>query len=295
MEFSFLLIQVLNGLAFSLLLFFAAAGLSIVFGMMNLANLAHGGFYMLGGYIALAVIGATDSYWVALILAPIALAIVGGIIEIGFLRALYQRDHLDQVLLTLGFAYLIWDGANWIWGGDPYFIRAPRGLEGGFSIAGQSYPVYRLGVLVAGLALAAALLWTEARTRIGAIIRAGVTDPDMLRAMGINVPLVFTLVFCFGAALAGLGGVVGGPIIGLYREVDFEILMLAIVVVVVGGLGSLKGTLASAILIGMIDSFGKVYFPELSLVSIFIIMAAVLLLRPAGLFGIQRSIIAGAG
>ena len=290
---SYFILQLLNAFSFSLLLFFAAAGLSISFGLLNLANLAHGGFYMLGGYVALATLAATKSFVLALIVAPIVLALIGVVIEIGFLRRLYQRDHLDQVLLTLGFAYLIWDLANWIWGGNPYLLPAPEQFAGNTKIMGLDYPVYRIVVLVGGLVLAAVLLWIEAKTRIGAIIRAGVSDPEMLRAMGVNVGLVFTLMFCFGAALAGLGGVVGGPIIGLYRDVDFEILMLATIVVVVGGLGSLRGTFYSCLLVGLIDSFGKVYFPEFALVSMFIVMAAVLLVRPAGLFGVQRSIHSG--
>lgn len=289
----YLLVQLLNGLSFSLLLFFAAAGLSISFGLLNLTNLAHGGFYMLGGYVALTVMAVTKNFWLALIVAPILLAALGAVMELGFLRRLYRRDHLDQVLLTLGFAYLIWDVANWIWGGDPYLLTPPAGLDSMFQIFDINYPVYRVALLGAGLALAAALLWVESGTRIGAIIRAGVSDPDMLRAMGVNVSLVFTLTFCFSAALAGLGGVVGGPIIGLYRDVDFEVLMLATVVVVVGGLGSLRGTLASCLLIGILDSFGKIYFPDFSLVSVFIVMVVVLLVRPTGLFGVQRSHVVG--
>ncbi len=291
---SFLAVQFLNGLAFSLLLFFAAAGLSISFGLLNLANLAHGGFYMLGSYVALAVYAATQSFTLALVVAPLVLAVVGMIIELGFLRHLYQRDHLDQVLLTLGFAYVIWDVANWIWGGAAYLLSPPELLSGKIQVMGRDYPVYRVAVLGGGLVMAAILLWIEAKTKIGAVIRAGVSDPQMLRAMGVNVGLVFTVAFCFGAALAGLGGVVGGPIIGLYRDVDFEILMLATIVVVVGGLGSLRGTFVSCLLVGLIDSFGKVYFPDFALVSMFIVMAVVLLVRPAGLFGVQRSILSGA-
>jgi len=291
---SFFLLQSLNALAFSMLLFVAAAGLSISFGLLNLANLAHGGFYMLGGYIALATLASTQSFLLALVVAPIVLAIVGGAIEFGFLRRLYQRDHLDQVLLTMGFAYVIWDLANWIWGGTPYLLTPPASLSETSSIAGHNYPTYRIAVMFGGFLLAAVLLWVEARTRIGAIIRAGVSDPQMLRAMGVNVGLVFTLTFAFGAALAGLAGVVGGPIIGLYRDVDFEMLMLTIIVVVVGGLGSLRGTFVSCLLIGFIDSFGKVYFPDIALVTVYLVMAAVLLVRPAGLFGVQRSTLGGA-
>ena len=291
---SFFVIQTLNALAFSMLLFFAACGLSISFGLLNLANLAHGGFYMLGGYIALATLALTKSFALALLVAGISVGCLGLIIERGFLRPLYQRDHLDQVLLTLGFAYVIWDLANWIWGGNPYLVAPPVAFAGSIRILGHEYPAYRIAVLVAGIALAAVLLWVEAHTRIGAIIRAGVSDPQMLRAMGVNVGMVFTLTFAFGAALAGLGGVVGGPIIGLYRDVDFEILMLAIVVVVVGGLGSLRGTFASCLLIGFMDSFGKVYFPDYSLVTVFVVMALVLLVRPTGLFGLQRAAVAGA-
>jgi branched-chain amino acid transport system permease protein len=287
---SFFVIQLLNGFAFSLLLFFAAAGLSISFGLLNIANLAHGGFYMLGGYIALTVLALTKSFVLALIVAPVVLALVGGVLELAFLRPLYQRDHLEQVLLTLGFAYFIWDFSNWVWGGDTYLLSPPAALNGSAIILGLKYPIYRIAVLIGGLVLAGALLWIEAKTRIGAIIRAGVSDPQMLRAMGINVGLVFTLTFCFGAGLAGLAGVVGGPIIGLYRDVDFSILMLAMIVVVVGGLGSLRGTFLSCLLVGLVDSFGDVYFPNFSLVTMFLVMAAVLLLRPAGLFGVQRAL-----
>lgn len=289
----YFVVQLLNGVSFSLLLFFAAAGLSISFGLLNLANLAHGGFYMLGGYIALTVLSATRNFWLALFIAPILLAILGAVIELGFLRKLYRRDHLDQVLLTLGFAYLIWDVSNWIWGGDPYLLDPPKVFSSTFTLLGIQYPVYRVAVLFAGLTMAVALIWVEAKTRIGAVIRAGVSDPQMLRAMGVNVGFVFTLTFCFGAALAGLGGVVGGPIIGLYRDVDFEVLMLATVVVVVGGLGSLRGTLVASLLVGILDSFGKVYFPDFALVSIFIVMVVVLLVKPAGLFGVQRSHVTG--
>lgn len=286
-------LQVLNALAFSMLLFFVAAGLSVSFGLLNLANLAHGGFYMLGGYVALAVLGWSHSFLLALIVAPLALALLGAVIEIGFLRSLYQRDHLDQVLLTLGVAYLIWDFANWIWGGEPYMLRAPQLFDGEISVLGRPYPSYRVALLLGGLALAGALMWAEAKTRYGAIIRAGVSDPMMLRAMGINVGRVFTITFCVGAALAALGGVVGGPVIGLYRDVDFEILMLATVVVIVGGLGSLRGTFVSSILIGFVESFGIVYFPEVAMVSLFLVMALVLIFRPAGLFGVHRSILSG--
>jgi len=289
---SFLILQGLNALAFSLLLFFAASGLSISFGLLNMANLAHGGFYMLGGYIALAVLGATKSFVLALLLAPLVLGAFGGLIEVGFFRPLYKRDHLDQLLLSLGFAYLIWDVSNWIWGGASYLLPAPDLLKGSIPILGQPYPAYRIAILVGGLILAGFLLWIEAGTRIGAIIRAGVTDPQMLRAMGINVGLVFTSVFAFGAALAALAGVVGGPIVGLYRDVDFDILMLAVIVVLVGGLGSLRGTFFSSILVGVIDSLGKVYFPNFALVTMFIVMAIVLLLRPSGLFGVNRNLVA---
>jgi branched-chain amino acid transport system permease protein len=289
-SFSVSVIQILNGLSFSLLLFLTSAGLSISFGLLNLANLAHGGFYMLGGYFALALLARNFGFWFALFGAPLLVGLIGLFIEIFLLRAVYRRDHLDQVLLTIGIAYFIWDFANWTWGGTPYFLSIPRSLDYSISIFGRGYPMYRLFVLLAGLLLACLLIWVEAGTRIGSVIRAGVTDPEMLRAMGINVTLVFSLVFSFGALLAGFGGVIGGPIIGLYPGVDFEILMLAVAVVVVGGLGSLRGTLLSSILIGMVDSLGRVYFPEFSLVMIFGLMGLVLLVRPSGLFGVDRGI-----
>lgn len=289
-QLSFVVLQLLNGLSFSLLLFLAAAGLSITFGLMNLANLAHGAFYMFGGYLALGVVGAAGSFWLALGAVPLAIGALGALLEVGFLKPVYRRDHLDQVLLTFGFAYVFWDLANWIWGVDIYFLDVPSALAGSVSVLGRPYPLYRVVILAGGLVLAAALLVLEKRTRVGAILRAGVTDPEMLAAMGINVPVVFTVVFAFGAALAGLSGVVAGPIIGLYRGVDFEILLLAVTVVIVGGLGSLGGTFLSSLLIGMLDSLGRVYFPEFALASIFIIMAAVLLIRPSGLSGLERAV-----
>jgi branched-chain amino acid transport system permease protein len=283
-----LTLQVVNSLSFSLLLFLVAAGLSITFGLMNVANMAHGSFYMLGGYLAFTLLSAGINFWAVLFIVPLLVALVGGVLEIGLLQPVYRRDHLDQVLLTIGIAYVFSDMTDWIWGQSLHLVSPPKSLSGSIDILGQPYPFYRIAVLIGGASIACILLWVEARTKLGAVLRAGVSDPDMLSAVGINVSLAFTLAFAFGVALAALAGVVAGPIFGLYRGVDFDVLMLAIIVVVVGGLGPLRGTLISSIIIGTIDNFTKVYLPDLSLVSMFLIMAAVLIFKPTGLSGFKR-------
>jgi branched-chain amino acid transport system permease protein len=283
-----LTLQVVNSLSFSLLLFLIAAGLSITFGLMNVANMAHGSFYMLGGYLAFTLLSAGINFWAVLFIVPLLVALVGGVLEIGLLQPVYRRDHLDQVLLTIGIAYVFSDMTDWIWGQSLHLFSPPKSLSGSIDILGQPYPFYRIAVLIGGAVIACILLWVEARTKLGAVLRAGVSDPDMLSAVGINVSLAFTLAFALGVALAALAGVVAGPIFGLYRGVDFDVLMLAIIVVVVGGLGPLRGTLLSSIIIGTIDNFTKVYLPDLSLVSMFLIMAAVLIFKPTGLSGFKR-------
>ncbi len=277
--------QLLNGLAYGMLLFLLASGLSLIFGIMDILNLAHGSLYMLGAYVAFSISRHLGSYWLALILAPIVVGIIALILEVGLIRPIYARGHLNQVLLTFGLSYVFSDVARWIWGADIHTLTPPEGLSGSMVILGQTFPRYRLVVVVFGLVIAF-LLWAfQAKTRWGSILRAGVSDKEMVSGLGINIQLVFTLVFAMGAVLAALGGIAAGPILGVYPGMDAETLIYALIVVVVGGLGSFMATLGSSILIGLADTFGKIWFPKFDMFIIFGIMVIVLLVKPSGLFG----------
>ncbi len=284
-----LLPQLVNGLVLGLLLFLIAAGFSLIFGLMNVVNLAHGSFLLFGAYIGLTVIRATGNFWLALIVAPIVTGALGLVVEVTLLRKTYQRGHLIQVLLTLGLALIAADLMRWTFGAYVESIDAPALLDGLASVFGQfEIPVYRLAIIVFGLVMAAGMWLVLERTRLGAIVRAGVQDGEMVGALGINIERVVAGVFVFGTALAGVSGVLAAPVLSIYPGLDFEFLILAMVVVVVGGMGSLKGAFWGALLVGMTDVLGKAYFPEFSLFAIFLIMAVVLLVRPQGLFGIRE-------
>jgi branched-chain amino acid transport system permease protein len=288
MDLSSLVIQTLNGISYGLLLFLLAAGLSLIFGLMGIVNLAHGSYYMLGAYLGLAVIRETDNFLLGLLGAGVALALLGVIMERFFFRKLYKRE-LDQVLLTFGFAYLFLDIAKWVWGGVPRSLPKPSFLEGSIQILGEAFPLYRLGMILIGL-LIAFLLWLFLeKTRTGIIIRAGVDDKEMVSGLGINIQMYFSGIFALGAFLAALGGVIGGPIIGAYPGLDFEILVLALAVVVVGGLGTLKGAFLGSLLIGFTETFGKVFFPNFAMFTIYVTMALILIFKPSGLLGKEES------
>jgi branched-subunit amino acid ABC-type transport system permease component len=277
--------QALNGLSFGALLFILASGLSLVFGMMDVVNLAHGAFYMLGAYVALSVVQLTGSFWVAMLAAPLALALVGLVIEPLLLRRLRGR-HLDQVLLTIGVALVIVDVIGLLWGREVRSLSAPPGLDGSVTLIGGVYPVYRLFVIAFGVVLAAAMAVVYRRTRIGMLIRAGVEDAQMLGALGIDTDRLFASTFATGAALAGLAGVIAAPVFGIQPGMDTDPgLLYSLVVVVVGGLGTLSGAVAGSLLIGPADTFGKVLFQDVALAVIFAIVALVLLLKPTGLLG----------
>lgn len=282
---SILAMQLLNGLAYGMLLFLLAAGLSLIFGIMDILNLAHGSFYMLGAYIAFSIAQALNNFWLALVLAPLVVGLISMILEAGLLRLSYSRGHLTQVLLTFGLAYVFNDLVRWIWGADIRSLTPPPIISGSLEIMGQTFPRYRVFVVFFGLLIALLLWYFQEKTRWGAIIRAGVSDKEMVSGLGINIRLVFTLIFALGGVLAGLSGVTAGPILGLFPGMDFETLIFALIVVVVGGLGSFTATFGGAIIIGLADTFGKVWFPEASLFLIFAIMAVVLLVKPQGLFG----------
>jgi branched-chain amino acid transport system permease protein len=285
------LLQALNGISFGALLFILAAGLSLIFGMMDVVNLAHGAFYMLGAYVALSVVRATGSFWAALVCVPLALGVLGLVIEPLLLRRLRGR-HLDQVLITVGVALVITDLIRLVpdWGAEVRSLPPPAELAGSVAILGNVYPVYRLFVIAFGVTLAVVLSAIHRRTRAGALIRAGVDDAQMLAALGVNTDRLFAVTYAIGAALAGLAGVVAAPVFGLQPGMDVDALVLSLIVVVVGGLGTLSGAQAGAALVGPADTFGKVLVPQFALFLIFAIMALVLLFRPSGLLGRIRVI-----
>ncbi len=277
--------QALNGLAYGALLFLLSVGLTLIFGMLDVINLAHGSFYMLGAYAGLAMIAGTGSFWLALVAAPLVLAAIGTLLERVCLRRLYARPPLDQVLLTFGLIYLFEDLVKWTWGGRIRSIPAPSSLAGSVTLLGATIPSYRLFVIAFGLVMALALWLLIEQTRLGAVIRAGVFDAEMTAGLGIDIHRVFTAVFAFGAALAGLSGVIAGPIQSAYPAMGIGILIPALIVVVVGGLGSLKGSLVGSLVIGQAETFGKAWLPESSMLIIYVVMAVVVLFRPQGLFG----------
>lgn len=277
-------IQVLNALSLAMLLFLLSAGLSIIFGLMRIINLAHGSFYLLGGYVALSVIAFTGSFWLGLVAAAVAI----GLFSAAFHRAVLQRiqhNELGQVLLTFGVLLMISDFALTVWGGLPRTLPRPDFLEGAFRIGSLTFPFYRLALTFAGLAAALVIWLVLERTRIGAIVRAGVDDPEMVRGIGIDVGRVFTAVFAGGAAMAAIAGVLGGAMLGIYPGADFDVVLLAFAVVVIGGLGSLKGAFIGSLFIGFVDTFGKALMPRYALFTVFVPMALMLAMRPRGLFG----------
>ena len=280
----FWIIQTFNGLSYGALLFLLASGLSLIFGVMRIVNLAHGSYFMLGGYVGLSVVWRTGSFTAALVAGAVAIALIGIGMERLFLRRLSGQT-LGQVLMTIGFALMFQDLALLIWGGDPYTIPVPATLQGIVTAGALRFPTYRIFIIVVA-SLVGAVLWIVLdRTRMGAMIRAAVDDREMAQGVGIHVPVVSLGVFALGAALAALGGVIGGGFLGVYPGADFEVLPYAFVVVIVGGLGSLPGAMVGSLLVGLLDNFGKALFPELSYFTLFAPMALILALRPTGLFG----------
>jgi branched-chain amino acid transport system permease protein len=280
----FWLIQSLNSLALGGVLFTLAAGFSLIFGLMRIANLSHGAYFMFGAYIGLMVIDAGYGFGAAVLAAGVAVGILGGLVERVILRRL-AGNTLSQVLATLGVAFVIADGSLWIWGGDPRPVSAPAFLEGAVQIFGLTFPLYRLAVLVFSIFVAVGLWALLDKTRLGVMIRASVDDRQMAQGIGVPATKLFTVVFCLGTALAGLGGVIAAPILSVYPGLDADMLPLALVVVILGGLGSLAGAFVGSLLIGFIYSFGQVLFPDLAYMILFLPMVVILAVRPRGLFG----------
>ncbi len=280
----FWLIQVFNGVSYGALLFLLASGLSLIFGVMRIVNLAHGSYFLLGGYVALTVIWTTGSWLLALPLSALAVAVLGLLMERLFLRRL-GFDALRQVLLTVGFALLFQQAALDLWGGDNMDIKAPAVLDWSVQVGTLFLPVYRL-FMIAVAATVGLLLWVVIeRTRVGAIVRATVDDAEMARGVGIDTARVSMSIFALGAFLAALGGVIGGAFVGVYPGLDFEILPLSFAVVIIGGLGSLRGAVVGSLVVGLMDNFGKALFPEVAYFTLYAPMAIILAVQPTGLFG----------
>jgi branched-chain amino acid transport system permease protein len=275
----------LHGLAYAGLLFLVSAGLTLVFGMMNVLNFAHAAMYMLGAYFSFTLLRATGQFWLCLLVCPLALFIIGALVERFLLRRVHAYGHLHELLLTFGLAYIITELVKLIWGNFPLAVNIGGFLGRTVELFGMIYPIYRIFIFVCavivGLTMAAILY----KTRLGIILRAAVNDSEMVNALGFNVPLVFTGVFAFGAALSGLAGVIAGPLLTTYPCMAHEILIDAFVVIVVGGFGSLGGAVVASLLIGELQSFGVLLFPKLSLALVYMLMAAVLIIKPSGLFG----------
>jgi branched-chain amino acid transport system permease protein len=280
----FWVIQTLNSLALGGLLFLLSSGFSLIFGLMRMANLAHGVFFMLGAYLGVSLLQAGVNFWLAALGGGLLVGLLGGVLERCVLRALAGNEQ-GQVLVTLGVSFIVADLCLVVWGGDPIPLSPPAGLRAPLFFMGLAFPTYRLAVLVVAVAAAALLYVVMERTRIGAMIRAGVDDNEMARVVGIRVSLLFTAVFCLGAALAGAGGVIGGPMLSAYPGLDSDMLPLALVVVILGGVGSLVGSFVGSFIVGGLYSFGTALFPDLAYFVLFLPMLLVLVLRPRGLFG----------
>lgn len=273
-----------NSIAFGGLLFLLSAGFALIFGLMRIPNLTHGSLFMLGAYFGVSLIAWGIGFWPAALASGVGVAVLGGLIERLLLRRLPGAE-LAQVLVTLGLSFMIADACLMQWGGDPISIETPAVLRGASRVAGVAFPTYRLGIIVIAVVFAAALWVMLEWTRLGAMIRAGVDDPMMARAVGIRVPLLFTVVFCLGSGLAGFAGVIGGPILSVYPGLDQDMLPLALVVVILGGSGSLVGAFVGSLVVGVLYNFGQALLPELAYVVLFLPMLVVLVVRPAGLFG----------
>ncbi|MGH8911436.1 MAG: branched-chain amino acid ABC transporter permease [Acidimicrobiia bacterium] len=277
-------IQALNGLSFGAVLFFLASGFTLIFGLMRITNLAHGGFYLVGAYIGITIMTMTGNFLLALLVAATAIMLIGLFTERILLRPIRGLEK-PEVLLTIGLTFVLGDLSLAVFGGDPMPVPAPEILQGPLRIGDFAYPRFRLFVLVCAVVVAGILFFIERKTRIGAMVRAGVDDRETVAALGINIKAVFTGVFMFGAFLAGFAGVIGGGFITVLPGQDFEILLFALVVVILGGLGSLPGAVLGAAMVGLIDAFAKALVPELAFFTLFAPMALVLVLRPQGLMG----------
>ncbi|CAM5424299.1 branched-chain amino acid ABC transporter permease [Thauera mechernichensis] len=284
MDFASFLIQVLNSLQYGLLLFLVASGLTLVFGIMGIINLAHGSFYMIGAYLAFVLTSATGSLVLAIALGiPLAL-IFGALLEWALFSHLYKRDHLEQVLLTYGLILIFEQLRSLLVGDDVHGVAIPAFLDASIQLTEvMSYPVYRLAISVVCIVLAVALYYVIQRTRLGMMIRAGNDDRSMVEALGININMIYRVVFALGVALAALAGMLAAPISSVFPNMGSQVLIISFVIVVIGGIGSVWGALVAALIVGFADTFGKVLLPEISGMIVYLVMAVVLLWRPEGI------------
>jgi branched-chain amino acid transport system permease protein len=299
--------QILNGLQLGVMLFLMSAGLTLVFGIMRVINLAHGSFYMIGAYVAATVAMKSGSFMLGLLAALPAAALAGMVVEFLILRRLYHRNHLDQVLATFGLIFFFNELTRMIWGRQPLFMDVPSWLSGSVQLLpGIHYPVYRLAIILVGILVALFLYLLFSRTRLGMQIRAGATNREMVGALGINIRLLYTLIFGLGTLLAGLAGVMAGPILAVEAGMGESILILTFVVIVIGGIGSVRGALVGAILVGLVDTLARSFLPDLfrfflesssaadrmgaalASMSVYIFMALILSFKPAGLFPVRQ-------
>lgn len=304
MSVQLLLLQVLNGVQFGVLLFLMAAGLTLVFGIMNFVNLAHGSLYMLGAYFAALTFGRTDSFVLAVLAGAAGLLAVGVILDRAAFFVLHRRDHLDQVLATFGFVLLANEAVRLFWGSAPLYMDVPEWLSEPVHILGFSYPAYRFAIIIAGIAVALGLHFLIDRTRVGMLIRAGASNRTMVAALGVNIGWLTTFIFALGAALAGLAGAMAGPILSVQPGMGEPVLILTLVVIVIGGIGSIRGALFGALVVGVVDTLGRSLLPVLlhhvlepanaaaagaaiASVGVYLFMALVLALKPEGLFPVR--------
>jgi len=279
------LTQAIHGLVYGMLLFLVASGLTLVFGMMGILNLAHGAFYMLGAYFAYSITVHLGSFWLGLLIGPAAVGLIGILTERFLLRPVHKRGHVAQLLLTFGLFYVLGELVRMIWGSNPLAVPVPQLLSGNIPLLGMTYPIYRVFILFFSVAILGVMAVALLKTRIGILVRAAVSDAEMVDSLGTNVPVLFMGVFGGGAALAAVGGVIAAPFLSTYPGMGLDVLLDCFVVIVIGGFGSLFGALIAAIMIGELQSFGILWIPRLALVFQFMFMAIVLIVRPTGLLG----------
>lgn len=305
MTWALVLTQVLNGLQLGILLFLLAAGLTLVFGIMNFVNLAHGSFYMMGAYFAAAAFAGTGSFLMAAAIAIAATMLLGLVIERLALTPLYARDHLDQVLATFGLILVFNEIVRFVWGPSSIYMNAPDALAGQVALFGLNYPAYRFAIIAVGLAVAAGLYWLINKTRLGMLIRAGASNAEMVSALGVDIRLLNSMVFATGAGLAGLAGLMAGPILSVQPGMGEPVLILTLVVIVTGGIGSIRGAFYGSLIVGLVDTIGRAFLPvilqalfeksvaqaagpAIASMLIYLLMAVVLALRPQGLFPVRH-------
>ena len=287
MDLATFLVQCLNSVQYGLLLFLLSSGLTLIFGIMGVINLAHGSFYMIGAYMAFALAPYLGQHFITMLLVGVVLAVVlGYLLEWAFFSFLYERDHLQQVLMTFGLILVFEELRAILVGNDVHGVQPPEWLAGSFSLLGMmSYPWYRVFATVVCLVVAAAMYWMVNRTRLGMMVRAGASNRDMVRGLGIDIKRLYRIVFAMGVALAALAGMIAAPMASVYPNMGSSVLIICFVVVVIGGIGSITGALVASLLVGFVDTFGKVFFQELSGMSVYLLMAIILVWRPEGLMG----------